>query len=46
MKTYDIAFIICTLAGLSVLAWDKTAVEALISGITIGAYITWRIARK
>ncbi len=43
MKTYDIGFAICIVAGLTVLTWDKNAIEALISGIVIGGYIGWRI---
>lgn len=43
MKTYDIGFIICVAAGLSILTWDKTVVEALISGVVIGIYAGWRI---
>lgn len=42
MKTYDIGFAICVAAGLYILTWDKTAIEALISGIVIGGYIGWR----
>lgn len=43
MKSYDIGFAICVVAGLYVLPWDKTAIEALISGIVIGGYIGWRL---
>lgn len=43
MKAYDVGFIVCAVAGLTVLDLDKVAVEALISGITIGLYAGWRI---
>lgn len=46
MKTYDIAFLIGSIVTLSVIPWDKAAVEALISGATVGAYVAWRMARK
>ncbi len=46
MKTYDIAFLIGSIVTLSVLSWDKIAIEALFSGATIGAYVAWRITRK
>ena len=46
MKTYDTAFLIGSIVTLSILSWDKVAVEALISGATIGAYVTWRITRR
>ncbi len=45
MKTYDVAFAIGTAAALYVLKWDKAAVEALISGLTIGAYVVWRLKK-
>lgn len=43
MKTYDVGFVICVATGLAVLKWDKSAVEALISGMVIGVYVGWRI---
>lgn len=43
MKLCDIAFGIAALINLSVLAWNKVAVESLISGVMIGGYIGWRI---
>lgn len=46
MKMYDVAFLIGTIVTLSVISWDKVAVEALISGATVGAYVMWRIARR
>ncbi len=45
MKTYDVAFAIGTAAALCVLKWDKVAIEALISGLTIGAYAVWRLKK-
>ncbi len=45
MKTYDVAFAIGMAAALCVLKWDKVAVEALISGLTIGAYVIWRVKK-
>ena len=46
MKIYDIAFAVAAVGGLYVLNWNKGMIEALISGITIGAYVVWRITRK
>lgn len=46
MKTYDIAFLIGSIVTLFAIPWDKAAVEALISGATVGAYVAWRITGK
>lgn len=43
MKMYDIAFTVGSLSALYALTWDKVAIEAFISGITIGLYAGWRI---
>ncbi len=43
MKLYDIVFAIAWAVGISALAWDKIAVEALISGLVMGSYIGWRL---
>lgn len=45
MKICDAVVIAASVLGLSALAWDKVAVEALISGLVIGGYIGWRLWR-
>ncbi len=46
MKICDIVVIVAAVLNLTALAWDKVAVEALISGLVFGGYIGWRLLHE
>lgn len=46
MKIYDIIFAIAAALGLYAIGMAKGTLEALISGIVIGVYVTRRLTSK